>query len=267
MHKAVNHAAFVPLSDGVSLMRASFDDHAFERHSHDGYAIGITTHGVQRFRCKGARHDSVAGDFVLFNPDEDHDGGPGTPDGFRYTIWYVPQSIVSDKRYFARPHVTDPQLAARFGRLSASLIDTPQESLRVASTVRAFLDTLLARHGERAAPSLKAPADAGGASLARVRDYIRAHFARDITVADLALVANMSRAHLTRAFTAAYHTPPHVYLNAVRVAQAQGLIRAGLPLVDVALACGFADQSHLTRRFKGSIGVTPADWRAMTRSA
>jgi AraC-like DNA-binding protein len=57
--------------------------------------------------------------------------------------------------------------------------------------------------------------------------------------------------------------PPHVYLNAVRVSEAQKRIRLGMPLATVALECGFADQSHFTRRFKGSVGVTPAAWRRM----
>ena len=54
---------------GITLMQASFADHAFERHSHDCFAIGVTTHGIQRFRCKGQRYDSRVGDLVLFNPD------------------------------------------------------------------------------------------------------------------------------------------------------------------------------------------------------
>nr|WP_081983984.1 AraC family transcriptional regulator [Massilia sp. JS1662] len=61
----------------------------------------------------------------------------------------------------------------------------------------------------------------------------------------------------------ACHVPPHVYLNAVRIAQAQALIRLGTPLAAVALECGFADQSHLTRRFKGSVGATPSAWQRM----
>ena len=111
------------------------------------------------------------------------------------------------------------------------------------------------------------PAAIGAATLARVRDHIRTYYAHDITVLDLALVAGLSRAHLTRAFTAAYHMPPHVYLNAVRVAQAQALIRRGTPLAAVALECGFADQGHLTRRFKGSVGVTPSACKKMRRGA
>ncbi len=269
--RAVNRATFASLANGVTLMQASFADHVFERHSHDCYAIGVTTYGIQRFRCKGKRYDSQAGDFVLFNPDEDHDGNPGTPEGFRYTIWYVPEAFVASvagvdgkrdgSRYFSRPHVADAGMAARFRQVSASLGGIASESLREETLTSAFLETVLRRYGERPGDARAPAGQVRGASLARVKDYIRTYYQRDITVSDLASVAGLSRAHLTRAFSAAYHVSPHVYLNAVRLAQAQTLIRLGMPLAAVAVECGFGDQSHLARRFKGSVGVTPSDWR------
>jgi len=273
---AQNQARFAPLAAGVTLMQASFADHAFERHSHDSFAIGLTTYGVQRFHCKGVLHDSRAGDFVLFNPDQDHDGHAGSADGFRYTIWYVPEDFVAGclalegraggSRYFAAPHVSDRAMAAQFAGLSASLQATPSESLRAETLMRDFLGAMLARHGERpgTAPALRP--QAANALLARVRDLIRSDYRRDITVAELASLSGMSRAHLTRAFGAAYGTPPHVYLNTMRIARARTLIREGMPLAAVAVECGFADQSHLTRRFKGSMGVTPSAWRDMHRA-
>lgn len=271
--RAVNQATFGALANGVTLMQADFADHAFERHSHEGFVIGATTHGIQRFRCKGRQYDSQAGDFVLFNPDEDHDGRPGTEDGFRYSLWYVPADFVASctdadgdqarKRYFASPHVTDRHMAQRFTALSAGLAESGSEALRAESLMRAFLGAMLRRHGERPQPDVVHAHAAGAIALSRVRDYIRTYYAHDMTVSDLAAVAGLSRAHLTRAFSAAYHMPPHVYLNAVRITQAQTLIRRGMPLTAVALECGFADQSHFTRRFKGGVGVTPAAWRSM----
>jgi AraC-like DNA-binding protein len=269
MRRPANGATFSLLPEGVTLMRASFADHTFERHSHDCFALGATTHGIQRFRCKGTQYDSRPGDCVLFNPDDDHDGRPGTADGFRYTIWYVPAALVTASLaddgagYFARPHVADRAMADAFLALSASVTDAPCESLRAESLMSAFLRTMLARHGERREAATAARLDASAAALARARDYLRTCYAHDVTVAELAAVAGLSRAHLTRAFGAAFHMPPHVYLNAVRVSEAQKRIRLGMPLATVALECGFADQSHFTRRFKGSVGVTPAAWRRM----
>ena len=277
----LNHATFGALAAGVTLVHADFSDHAFERHSHDGFVIGATTYGVQRFRCKGRQYDSLVGDLVLFNPDDDHDGRAGTADGFRYTSWYVPNEFVADgelpgheparSRYFSRPHVSDRQMAERFIALSASLgaADTQacRESLRTESLTRAFVDAMLGRHGGRSQPGPAAARAVGATALARVRDCIRSCYAQDLTVSDLGAVGGLSRAHLTRAFSAAYHMPPHVYLNAVRIMQAQARIGRGMPLTMVALECGFADQSHLTRRFKGGVGVTPSAWRKMRQGA
>src|SRR5206468_922517 len=112
---------------------------------------------------KGKRYDSRPGDLVLFNPDEDHDGSPGTADGFRYMIWYVPDAFVRDcldadaglpsKPYFAAPHVTDAGMAAAFGRWTRQLAAAPRESLHTESAMRSLFTRMLARHGESRAPA------------------------------------------------------------------------------------------------------------------
>lgn len=259
-------------------MQASFADHAFERHSHDCFSVGLTTFGVQRFRCRGRQHDSRAGELVLFNPDEDHDGRRGTSDGFRYTIWYLPDDFVrscldfgADTRlagqaYFAAPHLADRDMATAFTTLTQDLTTGARETLRAESMLRSFMLTLLQRHGEGRRAQVPQSADAGLLRLMRVKDYIRTYFQRDLTLAELAGVAGLSRSHLIRVFGAAFNVAPHVYLNAVRIGHAQTLIALGMPLASVAVECGFVDQSHLSRRFKGSVGVAPADWRRM-RSA
>lgn len=271
IHLLRNQATVDRLAEGVTLMEASFADHSFARHSHDGFAIGVTTHGIQRFRCKGRQHDSLPGDFVLFNPDDDHDGQAGSAEGFRYLIWYVPEALVrastgedeqaGGRRYFARPHARDAALAARFQQLSRSMVALPSESLRNEILVSGVLRSLLQRHGQAAGP---VSAQASAARLDNVKDYIREYYASDISVSDLAAVAGLSRVHLTRAFSSAYHMPPHVYLNAVRIARARQQIGQGRALAEVALDCGFVDQSHLTRRFKACTGVTPSQWKAAT---
>ncbi|UGQ46392.1 AraC family transcriptional regulator [Massilia endophytica] len=268
---AGNHVEIAALDAGVILMEARFTDYAFERHSHDCYAIGVTGEGTQSFRCKGRRYDSRPGEFVLFNPDEDHDGDRGSSDGFRYQMLYLPEQFVRDcvdadagldaSFYLQAPNLSDRRMARDFLRLARVLWTERYETLRAETLLREFIAGLLMQHGERPRPEAIPPKAVGMEKLARAKDYIRSNFWRELTVGELATVAGLSRAHLTRAFTAAFHTPPHVYLNAVRIAQAQRLIRNGMPLAAVAAECGFSDQSHFARRFKGSIGLAPSQWR------
>jgi AraC-like DNA-binding protein len=91
----------------------------------------------------------------------------------------------------------------------------------------------------------------------RARQYLEAHFAERVRIATLAAVCGVSSFHLIRLFHREIGLPPHAYLKQVRLGKAVELLRQGMPVSMVAYACGFADQSHLTRSFKRTWGVPP----------
>jgi AraC family chemosensory pili system transcriptional regulator ChpD len=66
---------------------------------------------------------------------------------------------------------------------------------------------------------------------------------------------------LTRQFEQAYGLPLHAYHLHLRLLEAKRRLRTGVPIAAVAADLGFADQSHLHRRFKGAFGMTPGEWR------
>jgi transcriptional regulator GlxA family with amidase domain len=114
---------------------------------------------------------------------------------------------------------------------------------------------MIARHADiRGAPR---PFGREHAAVRRIRDYIEAHYDQDISLTGLAALVSLSPYHVARVFRAEVGLPPHGYLESVRIRRAQRLLAAGMPPAAVACATGFADQSHLTHRFKRLIGVTP----------
>jgi AraC-like DNA-binding protein len=259
---------------GSTLMRAHVDAHQFERHSHDGFSIGLTTSGVQCFHCDGALHASLPGDLILFNPDQAHDGHKGAPEGFGYTILQLPVDLVAASRdaeagidfprHFRRPVARAPDLARAFA-VAVAALEQPGETLRGQELLTALVAGLLAREGEDARVRLGA-LSAGASRMNAARDYLAAHFERDVGIAELAAHTGLSRAHLTRAFSKHFGVPPHVWLNSVRLSRARALLLHGDKVADVAAACGFADQSHFARRFKGAMGLAPGQWvRQMER--
>jgi len=98
--------------------------------------------------------------------------------------------------------------------------------------------------------------------LKRAIDYIEAHLARPISLADVASAAGLTRMHFAAQFRAATGVRPHDYLMKRRIEHAQELlIGESIALIDVAQRVGFQSQSHFTTVFRRFAGTTPKCWR------
>ena len=99
-----------------------------------------------------------------------------------------------------------------------------------------------------------------------VESYIEERLDRQILVANLSALVDLSEAHFSRAFRLAYGEPPHAYIVRRRVELAAQLMLASPnPLSEIALTCGFHDQAHLSKQFRQLTGETPAAWRRLRR--
>jgi len=254
------------------VLHARFVRHAYSRHTHDEYVVGLIETGVQRFDLERAVHYAPAGSIFLINPGESHAGGSGLPDGYVYRTFYPPESLIRAAAAefgatstvlpsFAKPVITDQQLYDVLLAFHRSLAD-PASTLEQETHLRHAIALLVRRHTEawssdwrlaRATPAIR-----------RAREYLTESYVRDVSLSELARACGSSPFHLARAFTAQFGLPPHAYLNNLRVTRAKRMIRAGTSLAEVAYAVGYCDQSHLNRRFKKIVGVTPAQYARRT---
>jgi AraC family transcriptional regulator len=98
--------------------------------------------------------------------------------------------------------------------------------------------------------------------IRRVSAHIDEHLSESITCEDLALLARLSVSHFARGFRKSLGCPPHAYLMKRRIERAQDLlVTTNTPLGQIALECGLADQSHLSRVFRKFLSETPLAWR------
>jgi transcriptional regulator GlxA family with amidase domain len=98
--------------------------------------------------------------------------------------------------------------------------------------------------------------------LARALELFETNFDRPIKVDDVADAVRMSKSHFSRAFCDSVGEPPARYLRRYRVKRAhEMMLSTSKSLSEIALNCGFADQSHFTRIFSRMVGVSPAAWR------
>lgn len=102
----------------------------------------------------------------------------------------------------------------------------------------------------------------GHGRLLNVVRFVTAHYGEEIVVADLAKQASLSPSQLHREFSRLFGITPNRYIREVRVGVARHLLESSqLPISKIAIDAGFYDQSHFSRQFKSSTGLTPRDYR------
>ncbi len=112
---------------------------------------------------------------------------------------------------------------------------------------------------------LRTGRDAGGLAPwqeRRAKEMMSEGLRVEVPLAHLAAECGLSVRHFARAFRKSMGVPPHRWLLRRRVDRAMSLLRGStLSLAEIALTCGFADQSHFTRVFARMTGMGPGAWR------
>lgn len=136
-------------------------------------------------------------------------------------------------------------------------------SLFVNSVALAFHAHVLSAYGGLVGGSV-ARAGLARWQLRRVNEFVEANLAGDPSITDLARECRLSDSYFFRAFKQATGATPHRWLMRRRLERAKELLRDGeLALSEVALVCGFSDQSHLSRYFARAEGYGPGKWRRL----
>lgn len=123
-------------------------------------------------------------------------------------------------------------------------------------------------HGEPLARASPARGGLPPHKLRRVLEYIDARLDRAITLQELAAVAQLNVFHFIRAFKYSTGASPHQFVVAKRIELARSMLNTTeLPVAQVALECGFSNQSHFTAAFHRATGLTPAHFRRSSNAS
>ena len=248
--------AWKPPVPGIrEVFHARFGDHAYPPHTHDTWTLFLVDDGSIRYdldrRARGAERSMVS----ILPPHVVHDGRPATADGFRKRVLYVETSLLGERLIgpaVDQPILPHPGLRGEVSRIH-DLLGCVDDLLEAEIRMGVVTEQIRATFGDR--PGAE---PLGGRDLAeRLRAFLDDHLAESVTMQAAAGELGASATGLARSFSTTFGIAPHAYVLGRRMDAARDRILDGEPLADVAVAVGFADQAHLTRRFRQHLGTTP----------
>jgi len=205
--------------------------------------IVITPAQVGHRSCWNAEHDfiviAIASDVFARTVDESAEPS---------NVELLPQFAISDG------------LVLQIGlALKGLLENNPQGSRLYAETMANALAVHLLQNYSARQPILREYSRGFSRhQLRQVIEYINEHLDRELGLAELAALVQMSPHYFTRLFKQLTGLTPHQYVIHRRVERAKELLLNGeLTIAEVAYSVGFANQSHLNRHLKRLLGVTP----------
>lgn len=238
------------------------------KHSHQDYQIGFSLDANGGYFYRGTRYPVPRGSFSILHPGEVHTTTRTTTQiEISRTFWmlYIKPSLLQSVAkeltshpinlpFFKTPVINDSKLTALLIQFHQAVKATDSK-LKPESLLLCLLGQLLQRYADMRFTSQ--PFAPEYRQIAPAREYLEAHLSENVSLKDLAQIAELSPYHLNRLFRQVVGIPPHQYQIQARIARAKTLLHKGMPLKKIAKLTGFADQSHLTRHFKKFVHVTP----------
>lgn len=260
----------VPHLSDVDFLHGLHSTHDYPRHLHEEYCIQLVLQGAEITICRGVSYEAFRGGLVLLNPEEAHSS----------------RSIRAEYRIIKlRPKALNRIASEIFGEASETFnfrklviydrsifklllnlhlkLELNSAPLEQESEFISAVGQLIAKqkrnHFAPASPKREAH------HVEVIRDYLKAHYAENVPLAQLTSMTNLSPFYLLRVFRKQVGFPPHEYQTQVRIAHARKLMSGGKPILEAALETGFCDQSHFTRNFKRIVGMTPGQYLSQSK--
>ncbi|MGI8317043.1 helix-turn-helix domain-containing protein [Halobacillus mangrovi] len=235
----------------------------FPNHFHEYYVIGFIESGQRRLYCKNKEYEIGAGDFIFFNPLDNHACEAIDNDTLDYRCLNIKPDImrkVTGKGYlptFASPVAYSCEQAHLLRSLHEMIMnetsDFEKEETFCFLTQQLIEEYSLAIEDREIIVTKQ--------EVERICHYLDVHYAEQINLDALAKIANMNKYSLLRSFTRMRGITPYRYLQTVRINEAKKRLEQGAKPLDVAIETGFVDQSHFSKFFMEFIGLTPGQYR------
>ena len=253
----------------IEARRSIGNSRSFKPHIHQGLSIGAVESGEVEVTLGSQQLRLVPGELIIINPGTLHACNPRNHQTRNFSILYLgldlclalQQSLWHTATFLplAPPRRAEPPLFALYLETMAALFAGERDLLAKEEAVARLLTALFAQ-GVSAIPA-PAPPRLAEREAARLQERLASDLEEDLSLSELARQLGGNPFTLLRRFKEATGITPHAFRLNRRIDRAKELLRAGVEIAEVALQCGFYDQSHLHRHFQALTAMTPRQYQ------
>lgn len=255
------------INEDIVLHKAHFNNYGFDKHVHEDYTIGVIFEGQMDAFVDGTKKQLNKASIITINPDETHACQTKYKEGYKhYSIYLKPNFIkkLQDENFFdkelifSKGSLQNEYLAANLIRLIAQNENNLSSKLDFECQMVSTLNTLFLSNSKA---KLQLSLSSHDKMIEKAKEFINDNISNDLSLDDISNELDISKYHFLRLFKQKTFLSPHSYLMLKRIEKAKDSLQKGESLVNTAYMCGFNDQSHLNRRFKSQVGITPGEYR------
>ncbi len=229
-----------------SMVKSSFQNSSYKKHFHDTYSISVIISGECKIEIESKEYLLKKGDIRVINPYEIHQIHSSSWEHINFILssYYMHTVLKDDFIYKFKNCINDNILYAKL--LSMNKKD-----------IAKIIKYLVQNHLKNKSKSQDFYKTEDKFQKAIAYMYQNANN-KDISLEEIATFAGISKYHFLREFKKRFSVTPYRYLQNIRINNAKKMMRCDLSFSEIALECGFVDQSHLINSYKKFYGHTPS---------
>ncbi len=252
----------IDIINGISAVYGKFKNAGMVPHFHESYSIGIFTKGLYRYKSGTKETTIKAGETRVVSPYELHETFEGE---WEYLHFDIEPNIllnfvqdIEQNENLIKPNLLSIHKQKPILHIGLNLYNSlkNREVLEIEQTFNSFATILLQNSNSL---NLISNLSLDSVKLGRALEYIFSFWDNpNLSVEAIAKELGFSTYYFTRSFHKEFSITPHKYIQSLRVERAKyKIIKTDEPLAQIAIECGFSDQSHMNRVFKKISGFTP----------
>lgn len=255
------------IQEDVLFYKGHFNTFEFDKHVHEEYTLTLVQEGRMNAFLDGFSQEYNRSAILTINPDKIHACKTKDGEGYKYNSIYFNSQIIekiskdefnSNQIFFDKSSLNNEKIYQKLSTLvsldesgdisqldfECNFIEVLKDILKVNANVTS--EVKLSSHD---------------VLINRAKEFINDNFSLDLSLDDISKHLDISKYHFLRLFKDKTYISPHCYLMLRRVEKAKQFLQNGESIANTAYLCGFNDQSHLHRRFKALVGLTPRKYQ------